>query len=89
MGDYAKPQNIAVIAPNNQPDIQLESPSGIESPYDNRHLHRWIWFITGPTACGKTTIAKALAEDLDFTFLEGDDVSPPYYIHPPTAPQSL
>lgn len=38
---------------------------------------RWIWFITGPTACGKTTIAKALAENLKFTFVEGDDVRPP------------
>lgn len=36
---------------------------------------RWIWFITGPTACGKTTIAKYLAEKFHFTFLEGDDVS--------------
>ncbi|KAM7216801.1 P-loop containing nucleoside triphosphate hydrolase protein [Rhypophila decipiens] len=37
---------------------------------------RWIWFITGPTACGKTTIAKALAEKLNFTFVEGDDYHP-------------
>lgn len=35
---------------------------------------RWIWFITGPTACGKTTIAQALADDLKFGFLEGDYV---------------
>lgn len=36
--------------------------------------HRWIWFVTGPTACGKTTIAKALAENLNLTYVEGDDV---------------
>jgi len=41
---------------------------------DIHHGHRWIWFVTGPTACGKTTIAKALAADLRFTFVEGDDV---------------
>lgn len=41
---------------------------------DKHHGHRWIWFITGPTACGKTTVAKALAEDLNFTFVEGDAV---------------
>ncbi|KAK4188878.1 putative gluconokinase [Podospora australis] len=40
------------------------------------HLHRWIWFITGPTACGKTTIAKSLASALKFSFLEGDDYHP-------------
>ncbi|GAB1318402.1 Gluconokinase [Madurella fahalii] len=38
--------------------------------------HRWIWFITGPTACGKTTIAKALAHNLGFAFVEGDDYHP-------------
>ncbi|KAK0627327.1 hypothetical protein B0T14DRAFT_134865 [Immersiella caudata] len=43
---------------------------------DKHHGHRWIWFATGPAACGKTTIAKALAEDLHFTFLEGDDYHP-------------
>jgi cytidylate kinase len=35
---------------------------------------RYVWFITGPTACGKTTVAKYLAEKLNLTFLEGDDV---------------
>ena len=37
--------------------------------------HRWIFFVTGPTACGKTTVAKVIAEKLNLTFLEGDDVS--------------
>jgi gluconokinase len=37
--------------------------------------HRWIFFVTGPTACGKTTVAKFIAEKLNLTFLEGDDVS--------------
>ncbi|KAK3389858.1 P-loop containing nucleoside triphosphate hydrolase protein [Podospora didyma] len=76
MGDYAEPQNIAIIAPRGEENVELDTPDGIETPYDNRHLHRWIWFIAGPTACGKTTIAKALAKDLDFTFLEGDDYHP-------------
>ncbi|KXX76624.1 putative gluconokinase [Madurella mycetomatis] len=35
--------------------------------------HRWVWFITGPTACGKTTIAEALAHNLGFAMVEGDD----------------
>ncbi|KAB5522120.1 P-loop containing nucleoside triphosphate hydrolase protein [Coniochaeta sp. 2T2.1] len=38
--------------------------------------HRWIWFVTGPTACGKTTVAKFVAERLNLTFLEGDDFHP-------------
>lgn len=40
-----------------------------------KNEHRWIWFVTGPTACGKTTVAKALAKNLNFTYVEGDDVS--------------
>ncbi|KAK4121481.1 carbohydrate kinase, partial [Parathielavia appendiculata] len=39
---------------------------------------RWICFITGPTACGKTTIAKGLAQSLGFVFVEGDDYHPPH-----------
>jgi len=35
----------------------------------------WIWIITGPTACGKSTIAKYLTEALGMTYIEGDDVS--------------
>ncbi|KAK4246193.1 putative gluconokinase [Corynascus novoguineensis] len=37
---------------------------------------RWVWFITGPTACGKTTVAKYLADKLGFSFVEGDDFHP-------------
>lgn len=37
--------------------------------------HRWIFFVAGPTACGKTTVAKFIAESLNLKFLEGDDVS--------------
>jgi len=52
----------------------VQEQNGIIPEYERK---RWIWFITGPTACGKTTIAKALAENLNFTFVEGDDVGPP------------
>ncbi|KAK3946949.1 P-loop containing nucleoside triphosphate hydrolase protein [Pseudoneurospora amorphoporcata] len=41
-----------------------------------KNEHRWIWFVTGPTACGKTTVAKALAKNLHFTYVEGDDYHP-------------
>lgn len=36
--------------------------------------HRWILFVSGPTASGKTSVAKYLAEKLDLKFVEGDDV---------------
>lgn len=46
------------------------------------HRPRYVFFFTGPTACGKSTVAKHVADQLDLSFLEGDDVSrgPP----PPT-----
>lgn len=36
---------------------------------------RYVFFFTGPTACGKSTVAKYVADKLDLSFLEGDDVS--------------
>jgi Cdc6-like AAA superfamily ATPase len=36
--------------------------------------HRWILFVSGPTASGKTSIAKFIAEKLNLKFVEGDDV---------------
>jgi gluconokinase len=68
MSQIPKEAETAILpAPN-----QGKFPDTAET--DKHHGHRWIWFITGPTACGKTTLAKALANDLNFTFVEGDDV---------------
>ncbi|KAK3306312.1 P-loop containing nucleoside triphosphate hydrolase protein [Chaetomium strumarium] len=55
-------------------DVQEQPPSTPQEEQDAKT--GWIWFITGPTACGKTTIAKALAKSLGFTFVEGDDYHP-------------
>ncbi|KAL1836862.1 hypothetical protein VTJ49DRAFT_4542 [Mycothermus thermophilus] len=35
-----------------------------------------IWLVTGPAGCGKSTIAKHLADSLQFTFIEGDEYHP-------------
>ncbi|KUI61545.1 hypothetical protein VP1G_08736 [Cytospora mali] len=37
---------------------------------------RYVIFFTGPTACGKSTIAKYVADQLNLSFLEGDDFHP-------------
>ncbi|KAH6976615.1 hypothetical protein EDB80DRAFT_594256 [Ilyonectria destructans] len=39
------------------------------------HLQGWIWFVTGPTASRKTTVAKSLLKSLNFTYIKGDDIS--------------
>lgn len=46
---------------------------------------RYVFFFTGPTACGKSTIAKHVADRFNFSFLEGDDVRP----QPPPLTPSL
>ncbi|AEO67347.1 be0e1316-b54f-41cf-9db2-9a108c3fbeda [Thermothielavioides terrestris] len=56
------------------PSSQRDAPTGIGKREQSGP--RWIWFITGPTACGKTTVAKSLAESLGFMFVEGDDYHP-------------
>lgn len=43
-----------------------------EKPTEERP--RYVFFFTGATACGKSTIAKHVADNLSLTFLEGDDV---------------
>lgn len=69
----------AIIAPQDPPPTQkakCDLDVGNDQQQRLHHLHRWIWFITGPTACGKTTIAKSLGRSLNFTFVEGDDYHP-------------
>lgn len=50
-------------------------------PKNSQGHHRHIWIITGPAGCGKTTVAKYLAENLNLPYIEGDEVglSPLYY----------
>jgi len=38
-------------------------------PGDFQH----IWIITGPAGCGKTTVGRFLAKELDLPYIEGDD----------------
>lgn len=33
-----------------------------------------IWLVTGPAGCGKSTVAKHLADSLHLPFIEGDEV---------------
>jgi len=33
-----------------------------------------IWLVTGPAGCGKSTIAKFLANTLHWPYIEGDEV---------------
>ncbi|KAK4144699.1 P-loop containing nucleoside triphosphate hydrolase protein [Dichotomopilus funicola] len=35
-----------------------------------------IWLVTGPAGCGKSTVAKHIADSLNFEFVEGDEFHP-------------
>lgn len=37
--------------------------------------HHHIWLVTGPAGCGKSTVAKHIADSLSMSYIEGDDVS--------------
>ncbi|KAF2264509.1 carbohydrate kinase [Lojkania enalia] len=39
--------------------------------------HHHILIVTGPAGCGKSTVAKFLAERYGFDYIEGDDFHPP------------
>lgn len=64
--------SLSSILPLYTPGFRL--PARDLTMNDPKPERRWIWFVTGPTASGKTTIAKALADALGFAFVEGDDV---------------
>jgi gluconokinase len=36
--------------------------------------HKHIWIVTGPAGCGKSTVAKYLAEQMEVPYIEGDEV---------------
>lgn len=45
------------------------------------HKHHHIWLVTGPAGCGKSTVAKHVADSLSMPYIEGDEVcflNPPY-----------
>jgi len=38
---------------------------------------KFLWIITGPAGCGKTSVAQYLSEKLLFHYIEGDEFHPP------------
>jgi gluconokinase len=46
------------------------APSAAEAPAKDQH----IWLVTGPAGCGKSTVAKHIADSLQLPFVEGDEV---------------
>ncbi|KAK0656105.1 P-loop containing nucleoside triphosphate hydrolase protein [Cercophora newfieldiana] len=47
------------------------TPNAVRMP-EERH----IWLVTGPAGCGKSTVAKFLADTLHWPYIEGDEYHP-------------
>jgi gluconokinase len=47
---------------------------------DDTHDEVPLFIIGGPAGCGKSTIAKAIADATHFPFIEGDELHPPHNI---------
>jgi gluconokinase len=52
--------------------ISNGATSTIDSPAKEQH----IWLVTGPAGCGKSTVAKHIADSLRLPFIEGDEYHP-------------
>jgi gluconokinase len=48
--------------------------NGATSTSKSAMKQQHIWLVTGPAGCGKSTVAKHLADTLQMPFIEGDEV---------------
>lgn len=50
--------------------------NGATSTSDSPVKEQHIWLVTGPAGCGKSTVAKHIADSLRLPFIEGDEYHP-------------
>ncbi|KAK4237866.1 P-loop containing nucleoside triphosphate hydrolase protein [Achaetomium macrosporum] len=50
--------------------------NGATSTNESTMKQQHIWLVTGPAGCGKSTVAKHLADALQIPFIEGDEYHP-------------
>lgn len=60
-------------SPLQQPPPLITPLSARTDQLMTREHVKHMWVITGPAGSGKTTVAKYLASELDFPYVEGDD----------------
>jgi predicted AAA+ superfamily ATPase len=49
--------------------------NGVQTNGQLAPVEHHIWLVTGPAGCGKSTVAKYLADSLNLPYIEGDEVS--------------
>ncbi|KAK3362926.1 P-loop containing nucleoside triphosphate hydrolase protein [Lasiosphaeria hispida] len=50
--------------------------NGVTSANSSFEKEHHIWLVTGPAGCGKSTVAKYLANSLHWPYIEGDEYHP-------------
>jgi len=69
MATYLNVSSLAIRHMGQQLSLHQQKPS--------EPAKRHIFIITGPAGCGKSSVAKSLAQALDLPYIEGDDVGSP------------
>ena len=65
----------AAAASSPSSSSHLTSANPVAMPIPPRHH---ILIVTGPAGCGKSTVAKLLADRYAFNYIEGDEVGSPH-----------
>lgn len=52
-----------------------ETINAVKTAINSTMEHKYIWVITGPAGCGKTSVAEYLHQTLSIPYLEGDTVN--------------
>ncbi|KAK3396502.1 P-loop containing nucleoside triphosphate hydrolase protein [Sordaria brevicollis] len=62
---------------NNGPVNGVSSNDAVSGTGRHVGKEQHIWLVTGPAGCGKSTVAKHLADALQWPYIEGDEYHPP------------
>jgi len=67
------PMVVHLSAPSLPNGVRTHSATAPAAPPAKDHH---IWLVTGPAGCGKSTVAKYLADSLHWPYIEGDEYHP-------------
>ena len=66
--------SLSSVAPLRASKTSRPTSQGKTVVEDAPQKYHHIWLVTGPAGCGKSTVAKYLAKNLEMDFIEGDEV---------------
>lgn len=66
-----------VITSTKRPAESMSTNGAVATNGHPHPKHHHIWLVTGPAGCGKSTVAKHVADSLNMPYIEGDEFHPP------------